>query len=123
MDPAEPLDVTVDRPASEVRVAWADGHASVFRFPVLRARCPCAECNAYRQTGQPVWPRDKLRGPLTIRPTLTVHSAEFVGAGLQFVWSDGHSTGIYGFASLRASCACEGCAAGERVLAGPPLPE
>ncbi len=29
--------------------------------------------------------------------------------GIQFRWSDGHSTGIYPFDTLRAACACETC--------------
>ena len=122
MDPTEAVDVT-DGGASEVRVTWEDGHVSVFRFAWLRTRCPCAQCHAYRRAGETVWPRDRAGDPLAIRPRLTVRDAQLVGAGLQPVWSDGHRTGIYGFSSLRASCPCEACAAGSRVVAAPPLPE
>ena len=39
-----------------------------------------------------------------------LEQVETVGAyAVQFVWSDGHSTGIYSWELLRASCPCQEC--------------
>jgi DUF971 family protein len=79
-----------------LRLEWGDGSASELEPRMLRQLCPCAGCV------------DELTGVRTLR-------ADSVGEGvyptaihyvgryaLQFVWSDGHSTGIYTFEYLRA---------------------
>jgi DUF971 family protein len=44
---------------------------------------------------------------------LNLEAVEPVGSyALQFIWGDGHSTGIYSWDWLRAACPCEECLPG-----------
>ena len=79
-------------------VAWSDGREDFIPLEALRAACPCASCNGEKDlTGQ------------TLGRTVDAASAtaellgwEFVGGyGLQPRWADGHSSGIFTYASLR----------------------
>jgi DUF971 family protein len=102
---AEPAAVDVERERG-VTVTWADGHMSRFGLEELRLNCPCAECRGLRDRGQVPGP-----GPGTSEP-LRIESAETVGAwGLNFVWNDRHSTGIFTWEVLRSWCSCPECAA------------
>lgn len=89
----EVVDVEVAR-ATGVAVSYADGAVCRFELAELRASCPCAQCRSLRDRGEPAW-----------RPgadNLSVTDAELVGRwGLSLTWSDGHSTGIYPWESLR----------------------
>jgi DUF971 family protein len=109
-----PRDLAVERAAGQLRVTWADGHESPFSLRWLRANCPCATCREERRAAQSE--RDELAlhsGPL---PSAEVIGAELVGNyAVRFAWADGHATGIYTFAALRACCPCPQCNPG-----GPP---
>jgi DUF971 family protein len=97
-----PRRIHADRSARELRIEWADGHASVYDFTTLRWMCPCAYCRG--EAGQPGW--------LDSGPTLT--DAQTAMADLSLVgqyavaptWADGHHTGFYTFERLRADCPC-----------------
>jgi ATP-binding protein involved in chromosome partitioning len=65
----------------------------------LRLACPCAACEIARSRGRSPWP--PAGQPET---TLTVTDAKLLGYGLGITWSDGHSTGIYAFETLRRWC-------------------
>src|SRR5258706_10629580 len=90
--------VTVDRD-SHVEVTFDDGKVCRFDLEELRRACPCASCRKARDRGEQVWPD-------VGHPTgLAIADAHLVGAyGLGVTWSDGHSTGIYPFVSLRRWC-------------------
>lgn len=107
--PHRPINLTVDRPARTLTIAWNDGHVSNYRLEWLRAVCPCASCREDRRNAQ----SDPLRLVTTV-PSSEMQSAELVGNyAIRFVWQDGHGSGIYGFSSLRASCPCPECNDGE----------
>ena len=94
---------TEDQQALEIR--WADGHVSVYEPRYLRLNCPCAGC-VDEMTGQRTLIPDAV--PAGIYPT-AIH---YVGRyALQFVWSDGHDTGLFSFETLRALCPCPECRA------------
>lgn len=99
--PAEETDVesiTVDRD-SHVEVTFADGRVCRYGLVELRLSCPCAGCRNAREQGREPW------RPATGGASLAVTDAELIGAwGLGITWSDGHSTGIYPFESLRRWC-------------------
>jgi len=97
------------------RVTWSDGHESVYTWVNLRIHCPCAAC-----VGEWRYRPPKLRTE-DIKPGILAMSVSRVGAyALRFVWSDGHNTGLYTYASLRGElCECEECAA-RRGSAGTP---
>lgn len=86
-----------------LRVVWADGHVSVYPFRLLRLECRCAFC------------RNELTGERTLDPITVpedvkgLHAGLVGNYGLQVSYSDGHSTGIYTFDSLRELCPCGEC--------------
>ncbi|MGH9118193.1 MAG: DUF971 domain-containing protein [Acidimicrobiales bacterium] len=96
-DPTDVASITVDRD-SHVEVTFADGRACRYELVELRMACPCAGCRNAREQGREPW------RPAVGRP-LAIADAELIGAwGLRITWSDGHSTGIYPFESLRRWC-------------------
>jgi DUF971 family protein len=89
-------------------IAWEDGHISMLAYTLLREACPCANC-----CGEP-----DLRGEIVppAQPAAigeqgnSLVRVQTVGHyGLQLVWGDGHSTGIYTFEYLRSLCDCNAC--------------
>jgi DUF971 family protein len=91
------VEITVDRPAMQLRLTFDDGVTGAIGLTELRLNCPCATCRAARQAGRPAWPT--LGGSAQ----LALSDAQLVGAwGLGITWDDGHSTGIYPFESLHA---------------------
>lgn len=98
-----------------LQIVWKDGHESEYTYPYLRQMCPCAECSTIRHQGQDV---HSLFGPeglgdpnqIVVPPDTKPTNLELVGRyAIQFVWSDGHSTGIYSFQTLREICPCSQC--------------
>jgi DUF971 family protein len=91
-DPPEAIDVNEKH---EVQIAWPGG--SVVTIPAVRLRdcCPCAAC-IEEGTGK------KILDPTSI--PADVHPVEIKPVGnyaVQIQWSDGHSTGIYTWETLR----------------------
>ena len=79
-----------------VTIRFADGVTGRFEVGELRLACRCADCNGKRQRGQSVQPA-VARGE-----AISITTAELAGAfGLDLDWSDGHRTGIYGWAIFR----------------------
>ena len=73
-------------------------------------------CSTIRHRGQDV---HSLFGPeglgdpnqITVPTDTQAINLELVGRyAIQFTWSDGHSTGIYSFETLREICPCPQCA-------------
>ena len=91
----EPLEIGPTEDEARLRITWKDGAASEYVPREVRLLCPCAGCV------------DEMTGKRTLRPDRvddSVHptAIHYVGRyALQFVWSDGHSTGIYTFEYLR----------------------
>ncbi len=105
-----PLPHAIDRRDDGLRVVWdQDGHEALYPARQLRLACPCAVC-VEEMTGRPIL------DPATVPPDVRPLRIALVGAyGLRVEWSDGHGTGIYTFAALRAVCPCPRCG-----TAGPP---
>jgi DUF971 family protein len=110
MSPLRPASIVADRNQRILSVTWSDGHESRYAFAGLRVICPCVECRGgHEYMGEPPDPR-LVRD--TIDDRLDLERVEPVGSyALQFHWSDGHSTGIYTWALLRAACPCTICLA------------
>lgn len=112
-----PREITVSREKREVHVRWQDGHESVYGFDRLRKECPCALCTE-RHGGQAASPGPGLTvlsGPVVRTGEIQVTEVKPVGRyALNFVWSDGHDSGIYSYAFLRAACPCPACREGKR---------
>ncbi len=83
---------------NELAIVWSDQEESYISLEALRKACPCANCQGEPDaTGRVVRPK-------------VVHGAgsfmlsrwEVVGGyAVQFMWRDGHSTGIYSYDYLR----------------------
>jgi DUF971 family protein len=85
---------------NELAVKWEDGSESFILLEKLRRHCPCAACkgevdvmgNLYKGPEKPLSPA-----------SFELRRVGWVGGyGIQPVWADGHSTGIYTFDYLRA---------------------
>ena len=91
--------ITVER-GSHIEVTFADGKVCRFALYELRLACPCAACGFMRDRGRVPWPPEGQP-----EAELRIADANLVGAyGLGVAWSDGHSTGIYAFNTLRQWC-------------------
>jgi DUF971 family protein len=79
----------------ELAIRWEDGSEGFIRLEALRRACPCAGCK-----GEMDVMGNLHRGP---ERRLEPHSFELVriapigGYGVQPVWADGHTTGIFSF--------------------------
>jgi ATP-binding protein involved in chromosome partitioning len=88
-----------------LETTWSDGHVGYHGLRALRAACPCAHC-------VDEWTGKRLIVISNVSPHVSIENAEPVGRyATRFVWTDGHGTGLYTFARLRASCECEACTA------------
>ena len=109
----KPAKVKLAAGNNTLAIEWSDRHLSVYPYRYLRDKCPCATCTD--ATGQHHRaPGQSSPSPLLILGTkpLRPERAELVGRyALQIHWSDGHSTGIYGFNYLRELCQCQVCTA------------
>ncbi|MGD1033473.1 MAG: DUF971 domain-containing protein [Candidatus Dormibacteria bacterium] len=96
-DRTRPLRFDYDEPQRALLVEWADGTVHRIPFPVLRRACPCAVC-----AGEMGSPGRFAAGPDLGAGEDDLADIGLVGAyGLNAVWADGHSTGIYTFERLR----------------------
>ncbi|MEO8139192.1 MAG: DUF971 domain-containing protein [Gemmatimonadota bacterium] len=102
---------SVTREDAGVRIEWTAGaHEGFFPARALRLACPCAAC-VEEMTGRPVL------NPETVPQDVHPLRVALVGAyGLRIEWSDRHSTGIYTFERLLASCPCPACEVGRRAV-------
>ena len=90
--------ITVDR-ESHVEIVFDDGKVCRFGLEELRRACPCAGCRTSPDRS------DEAAGPSRQPNAVSITDARLVGGyGLGVTWSDGHSTGIYSFVSLRRWC-------------------
>jgi len=90
-----PEDVGPTEDGTRLRIRWKDGAVTEHAPRDLRIHCPCAGC-VDEMTGR------RMLVPEMIDPNVYPLEIQYVGRyALQFVWSDGHSTGIYPFEYLR----------------------
>lgn len=97
----EPAAIGPTEDEARLRITWKDGEVHEYLSRHLRHLCPCAGC-VDEMTGV-----RKLR-PDMVDPDVYPTAIHYVGRyALQFMWSDGHSTGIYTFEYLRELGAAE----------------
>ncbi len=79
-------------------IQWKDGFQGEITYRILREKCPCARCDAEKQTHDPLrlLPSDQYWEELHL---VGIHPVGRYAIKLQ--WSDGHRTGIYTFSFLR----------------------
>lgn len=84
------------RDVQTLGIDWSDGATSLINVRALRLACGCAIC-IDEWSGQP------LLAPESVPEDITPLGIQPVGRyAIQIQWSDGHDTGIYPFARLRA---------------------
>ena len=81
---------------TELAIRFADGTEFLYPVRALRLACGCAEC-VDEWTGACQLDPDTV--PENVRPFRTASVGRYA---IQIFWSDGHDTGIYTFARLRA---------------------
>jgi len=90
-----PADIRQKGPG-ELAITWRDGHQSVYPVRALRLSCGCASC-------VDEWSGEERLDPGSVPEDVHPLRIEPVGRyAIQISWSDGHDTGIYPFARLRA---------------------
>jgi DUF971 family protein len=91
-EPPEAIDLAADH---GIQLLWPGGRQVTIPAQHLRDQCPCADC-VEEGTGR------KLLDPATIPSDIRPERIEAVGNyAIQVFWSDGHSTGIYTWQTLR----------------------
>jgi DUF971 family protein len=99
VEPPEAIELT---PANEIRILWRGGPAVTIPAKGLRDFCPCAGC-IEEGTGR------KLLDPATIPDDIRPLEIAPVGSyAVQVHWSDGHSTGLYTWETLRQASGLAG---------------
>jgi len=92
---AEPPESIAANERGEIEVSWPGGRRVALPAFLLRDACPCAGC-IEEGTGR------KILDPSTIPADIRPERIESVGNyAVQIFWSDGHSSGIYTWESLR----------------------
>jgi DUF971 family protein len=78
-----------------LEVTWPDGQVDRFPYRFLRAQCPCASC-------RDEWTGERIIREESIPVDIKLAAMEPVGTyAVQLAWSDGHSSGLYTWESLR----------------------
>lgn len=90
--PPEEIDLTSD---GQLRIVWPGGSEVKVAFKQVRDHCPCAQCVEE-------WTGRKVLDPASIPDDIRPLRIEPVGNyAVQITWSDGHSSGIYTWDTLR----------------------
>ena len=94
---------------SRVSIEWSDGHVSLFSNKGLREACPCAVCKGEG----PAIGYSKVISltPAAPEDVAAVRYSMVGRYAIAFVWSDGHSSGIYPYDYLLGMCECGRCLA------------
>ena len=84
----------IDMTGEGVQIAWDDGQTCLYPYRYLRLQCACAAC-VEEMTGRPLLNISAVPDDII--------AVEYIDVGryaLQFLWTDGHGTGIYPFTML-----------------------
>lgn len=83
---------------NEIALSFADGFEAYLPLPMLRRACPCAVCQ-----GEPDALGRVMRPKVEHGPdAFDLVKLDLVGGyAIQFIWADGHSSGIYTFSYLQ----------------------
>ena len=81
-----------------LKITWADDKECSYKSSELRRSCPCAQCVNE-------WTGERVLKPESIAEEIEIRDLSLVGRyAINFLWSDGHETGIYSFRYLRELC-------------------
>jgi len=77
-----------------IQIAWDDGRMCTYPYRYLRLQCACAAC-VEEMTGRPI-----LNVAAVPDDIIAVEYIEVGRYAYQFLWTDGHDSGIYPFEML-----------------------
>lgn len=95
---SEPVEIRAPKGARLLEIDWSDGTTTAYEHLVLRALCPCAHCQGHQ--GPISWVEDVEKADPKGLELLDLSEVGSYALSLSF--ADGHQTGIYTFAYLRA---------------------
>jgi DUF971 family protein len=111
----KPKHIKVSKSERTLTVEWDNGHVSVYPFNLLRAACPCAECQETHGVSSPPEFESSLELPMhSVDPTTLVGVEKMGNYAIQLIWQDGHRYGIYTWDYLLNICPCEEHAGSEK---------
>jgi DUF971 family protein len=84
---------------NELAIIWDDGSEHYISLEKLRRFCPCAACAGEKD----IFGNEYKGAPVQYRPeSFKVNKFQNVGDyAVNFVWGDGHNSGIYTYPYLR----------------------
>ena len=85
---------TVNRLSDGLEIIWDNNVSCLYPYKYLRLQCACANC-VEELTGIKLLKVSEISEDIIIVESLVVGKY-----ALQFLWSDGHETGIYPYNSL-----------------------
>ncbi len=107
MEPT-PKNIAVSRSKGLLIIDWKDNHHSEYPLKGLRIACPCVACRGGHSKMGGAGTPAMLEGEIEPGASAELEGLEIVGNyGLQIVWKDGHSHGIYTWGYLRQLCPCD----------------
>jgi DUF971 family protein len=90
----EPTQI-IEESDSEITIDWSDGRSFRYNASQLRRVCPCAGCVNE-------WSGERMLKAESVPDGLTLTNINIVGRyALNFIFSDGHETGIFSYKYLR----------------------
>lgn len=92
---ATATDARLSSDGTRLELTWDDGVKTSASAQVLRQQCPCAAC-------VDEWTNKRTLDPSKVPADLRIQQLQPVGNyALAFIFSDGHTTGIYPWKLLR----------------------
>jgi DUF971 family protein len=79
-----------------LEITWPEGIVNRLPYHQVRGECPCATCRNE-------WTGERMLDPASLPADLKLTGMDNIGTyAVQFAWSDGHSSGIFTWETLRA---------------------
>ena len=90
-----PTNIRAHQGEQTLELAWPDQRVDRLGYRLIRGECPCATC-------KDEWTGERILDPSTVAADLKLEGMEPVGNyAVKFRWSDGHSSGLYTWETLR----------------------
>ena len=93
---APPTNIRALQSDQILELTWSDATVDRLPYRFLRSQCPCASC-------RDEWTGERLIQPDAIPTDIKIEGMEGVGNyATRLVWSDGHSSGLYTWDTLKS---------------------
>ena len=93
--PDPPTNIRALQAQQTLEITWPEGTVKLLPYLMVRSECPCATCRNE-------WTGERVLDTASIPADLKLTGMENIGTyAVQFAWSDGHSSGIFTWETLR----------------------